>query len=300
MPAYPAAMSTEPRIRFPHPLLEPRIGRISMTGRVPRTTGWPAGSPMRILGSYAVVYLLAGEGRYVDAVGRNRHVATGDLILVFPDLPHRYGPPPDAYWDHLYIVFDGPVFDLWRGTGLLDDSRPVRHLGPVEAWTHRFAELVQLEQRTTPDEVAQDVARLQLLLADVLLASSGDGPEPDDDQLWLAQATALLAADLGNPVSLAEVAASLGMSYDGFRKRFRRLAGVTPARYRSQRTLDRACELIIAGELTDREIAARLGFAGESHFSHRFRQLVGSTPSAFRAAAATGPDGARPVRRRRR
>jgi AraC-like DNA-binding protein len=296
-------MSAAPELRFPHPLLLPRIGRISMTGRVPRTEAWPADQPPRTLGSYAVIYLLAGEGRYVDGAGRNRHVSTGDLILLFPELPHRYGPRPGEFWDQLYLVFDGPVFDLWRASGLLDDHRPVCHVPPVERWTQRFAELVFLDEATTPGAVLQDIARLQLLIADALAAATADGPGSTDDQLWLARATALLASDLRNPDSLPDVAATLGLSYDGFRKRFRRLAGVTPARYRSQRRLDRACELIIAGDHTDREIAARLGFASESHFSHRFRQLIGSSPREFRAAAAASGMGGgadRPIRRRPR
>lgn len=296
-------MSAGPQVGFPHPLLLPRIGRISMTGRMPDTRPWPSDQPMRRLGSYAVIYLLAGQGRYVDGAGRNRHVSTGDLILLFPDLPHRYGPPEGEFWDQLYVVFDGPVFDLWHANGLLDENRPVCHVSPVERWTQRFAELVFLDEATTAAAVLRDIARLQLLIAEALAASTADGPGSTDDQLWLARATALLASDLGNPDSLPDVAATLGLSYDGFRKRFRRLAGVTPARYRSQRRLDRACELIIAGDHTDREIAARLGFASESHFSHRFRQLIGSSPSEFRAAAAASGMGGgvdRPVRRRGR
>lgn len=256
-----------------------------MTGRVPRTGPWPADQPMRRLGSFAAVYLLAGEGRYEDGAGRNRHVGTGDLIMVFPDLPHRYGPPAGGLWDQLYLVFDGPVFELWRSTGLLDDDRPVSRLPADGRWAHRFAELVFLDQRTTPGAVLRDVTRLQVLISDALAAATAGGTGGDDDQLWLARATALLESELGNPVRLPDVATSLGLSYDGFRKRFRRLAGVTPARFRSQRRLDRACELIIAGGLTDREIAARLGFASESHFSRRFSQLIGSSPREFRAGA---------------
>lgn len=278
-------MSSGPQLRFPHPLVSPRIGRISMTGRVPRTGPWPADQPMRRLGSFAAVYLLAGEGRYEDGAGRNRHVGTGDLIMVFPDLPHRYGPPAGGLWDQLYLVFDGPVFELWRSTGLLDDDRPVSRLPADGRWAHRFAELVFLDQRTTPGAVLRDVTRLQVLISDALAAATAGGTGGDDDQLWLARATALLESELGNPVRLPDVATSLGLSYDGFRKRFRRLAGVTPARFRSQRRLDRACELIIAGGLTDREIAARLGFASESHFSRRFSQLIGSSPREFRAGA---------------
>jgi hypothetical protein len=43
---------------------------------------------LRIYGSYAIVYLLAGSGHYRDANGNARAVAAGDLIWVYPDLGH--------------------------------------------------------------------------------------------------------------------------------------------------------------------------------------------------------------------
>lgn len=75
---------------------------------------------MRVLGSYALVYVVGGGGEYSDARGTRRQVSEGDLIWVFPDIPHAYGPARGGRWDEIYLVFDGPVFDLWRQRGLLD------------------------------------------------------------------------------------------------------------------------------------------------------------------------------------
>jgi hypothetical protein len=69
---------------------------------------------LRIYGSYALVYLLAGSGHYRDANGNARAVAAGDLIWVYPDLGHEYGPWKGERWDEFFVVFDGPIFDLWR------------------------------------------------------------------------------------------------------------------------------------------------------------------------------------------
>ena len=55
------------------------------------------------------------------------------------------------------------------------------------------------------------------------------------------------------------------------------------ARHRSIRAIDRACELMQAGGLTDRQIVERLGFYDEFYFSRRFKQVTGRSPSHFRA-----------------
>jgi AraC-like DNA-binding protein len=74
------------------------------------------------------------------------------------------------------------------------------------------------------------------------------------------------------------------MSYDGFRKRFTRATGLPPARYRGTRLIDRACELMQQGALTDRQIAEQLGFCDEFYFSRRFKQVTGRRPRQFRAS----------------
>ena len=46
--------------------------------------------------------------------------------------------------------------------------------------------------------------------------------------------------------------------------------------------MDRACELMAQGRLSGKEIAAKLGFFDEYHFSKRFKQVTGFSPTAFR------------------
>ena len=47
---------------------------------------------MRVLGSFALVLLVAGKGYYQDARGTRRDLVPGDVVVVFPDVPQAYGP----------------------------------------------------------------------------------------------------------------------------------------------------------------------------------------------------------------
>lgn len=49
-------------------------------------------------------------------------------------------------------------------------------------------------------------------------------------------------------------------------------------KYRLIRRIDRACELMQQGRLTDRQIAECLGFCDEFYFSRRFKQNTGKSP----------------------
>lgn len=109
------------------------LGRVSVVGRLSSGRGLPL-LPLRVLDTYAVVYLLAGKGRFADASGHRADLGPGDLLLLFPGVGHTYGPIEGGRWTELYVLFDGPVFDLWRDHRVLDPNRPVRHLEPIDRW----------------------------------------------------------------------------------------------------------------------------------------------------------------------
>ncbi|MCC6683058.1 MAG: helix-turn-helix transcriptional regulator [Phycisphaeraceae bacterium] len=232
---------------------------------------------MRTFGSFAVVYLYRGRGHYHDANGFSRAVAAGDMILLFPELPHRYGAGPDTPWHEYYLVFDGPVFEQWRQAGLLDPMRPIWRLRPIQTWRHRFEAVIG--DGRDPGWV--QLARLQLTLAEALATQSihHDGPQ---QQRWIDRARAMLDQNLEQPLSMPDAARALGVSYDHFRKRFTRLAGVGPLRYRAGRVIDRARLLMRTSDMSDKQIAASLGFCDEFYFSRRFKHLAGCSPSDYR------------------
>lgn len=240
---------------------------------------------MRVLGSYAAVYLLSGRGRYIDQRGTDRPVSAGDLILLFPDLPHRYGPPDEERWSEFYVMFEGPVFDLWRDQQLLNPQDPVHRLEPVSYWLKRLESAVATPRKTLggDGDPLAGVCRLQLVLADVLTHIT-ERRMGSDDRDWLERAYAALdeSAASGESLDWDAFCGQFGMSYENFRKKFARLAEIPPARYRMRRVMERASELMHQSRLPLKEIAARCGFCNEFHFSRRFKQLVGLSPRDFR------------------
>lgn len=264
------------RFRYAEPAV---FGRITQAGLLRDSTGPADQRPMRVLDSYALVYTIDGAARYRDGNGLDRAVRPGDAILVFPDLPHMYGPGSGGRWSEFYLVFDGPVFDLMRDRGLLDPARPVRHAEPVNAWLARLESVTRSPRR--PGGTLQEASRLVAVLAD-LLAADGGGEEPDADRRLVQRACALLESDLQRDLDGPALARHLGTPYESFRKRFTRELGVPPARWRRARLIERACELMQRGGLNDKQIAHRLGFCDEFHFSRRFKEVTGEPPRAFR------------------
>lgn len=256
------------------------LGRITQAGFSRMEEGTPL-MPMRILGSYAIVYTLDGLGQYLDANDRRQELRPGDLIIVFPDFPHRYGATREHAWQEFWIVFEGPVFDVWRKRKVIDPSRPIYHVEPVEYWFRRFQEVIAGRVPVDEKQSVAQLCKLQQAIADAMLNDRRE-PAAEADGEWLARACAFLETDIEKPIYFESVAKQMKMSYESFRKKFLKLAGASPGRYRMARIMDRACELVHEGRLSNREIALRLGFCDEFHFSRRFKQVTGKSPSEFR------------------
>ena len=257
------------------------LGGMKLAGTIHEGSGTGMGQ-MRVLGSYALVLLIAGSGEYGDELGHRQTLGPGDLIWVFPDIAHFYGPTANAKWDEIYFVFEGPLFELWREQHVISPDRPVWHVEPVDFWAARLEEMTRPPKSLGWKGEFLQLSRWQSLIAEILLADQQLARETDP--AWLARACDLLGHD-GPPLALEDIARKVGLSYEVFRKRFAERMGITPAKYRQKRVIERACALLMRAELSHQDIANRLGFCDEFHFSKTFRRCMGFSPRVFRQKA---------------
>jgi AraC family transcriptional regulator len=105
-------------------------------------------------------------------------------------------------------------------------------------------------------------------------------------------------ANLEHDIGLAELADRVGLSPHYFSTLFKNAFGVSPHRYILSERVHEAKRLLSGGRMAISEVALRLGFADQSHFSHVFRTFVGTTPKryqgsrVFRMFVASAPTGA--------
>lgn len=243
---------------------------------------------MRVLGSYALIYLLKVDGYYTDANGRKDQLRDGDLIVIFPELAHAYGPRADSSWAQIYFVFNGPQFDLLRQSGMLDPHRPVWHLEPVDYWQRRLEEILAGEAWHTATGAQRVMGRFLHLLHDMAAANAERLAHRAHDR-WMEESQRLLAGpgDQGW-LTPQQAARQVGLNYDNFRKQFALKLGISPGQYQKRKKIDRACAAIYQGSHGFKELADELGFCDVFHFSKTFKQVQGQTPSEFRRKAHGG------------
>ena len=87
---------------------------------------------------------------------------------------------------------------------------------------------------------------------------------------------------LSENIELETLADIAGLSKWHFARAFKQSVGTPPHFYLVQRRLERAQELLAETDLPLAQIALKIGFSDQSHFSRRFRTLLGLTPRSFR------------------
>jgi AraC-like DNA-binding protein len=259
--------------------------------------GWKPGSsgvrPWRDFPHHVLVLTAAGRADFADAHGRRARVGPGDVLALFPGLAHAFTPAPGEVWNECYLIFSGPAFTPWFTENLLRPDHPVLRLGSPGYWLKRFAAVAAAED---PPPAYPAVARLQALLADILVAADGAGRSAADQE-WLTRARALLGDVDRHKPSLALVARKLGCGERSLRQRFHAMAGMSPGAFREQARLERACGLLRTRSVA--EVAEALGFCDAFHFSRRFRRHYGIPPRAFRHLIGTAaPDAGHGSQRR--
>jgi AraC-like DNA-binding protein len=87
---------------------------------------------------------------------------------------------------------------------------------------------------------------------------------------------------LSESIELETLADIAGLSKWHFARAFKESVGTPPHFYLVQRRLERAQQLLAETDLPLAQIALKIGFSDQSHFSRRFRTVLGLTPRSFR------------------
>lgn len=88
--------------------------------------------------------------------------------------------------------------------------------------------------------------------------------------------------NLEKDLTLCEIAASVGMSPYHFARAFKQGTGLPPHQYLIKCRIEKAKSLLAKTDLAIAEIAYRVGFASQSHFTTLFGKHTATTPKAYR------------------
>lgn len=102
----------------------------------------------------------------------------------------------------------------------------------------------------------------------------------------LQRALHYIDAHLSQPLRVTELADVACVSRFHLVRLFRTGTGASPLRYLRRRRIERARQLLPAGDQSMSHLAQRLGFFDQSHFVRSFRAETGCSPAEYLAGDA--------------
>lgn len=252
-----------------------------------------------IVGDYYVAVLALRQSR-VKVLCNGKPMQNG---LVLPGMMRLAAPG-----ERLEIVLDSPCEALTlsipgpalRGMVAAIDknhrSGAVSYIDPLPQPNPRVAQLAHVllhREDFGPAHASLFVGGItQTLLACLLHHHGWTRREPASDKrltprelrcaVAFADASMADALMTGKPLTLEAWAAQLQLPVAEFRQRFQSATGSMPYAWYLQRRVTRAKEMLTGSRESLNEIALRVGFSSQSHFTEAFRRLEGVTPARWR------------------
>ncbi|MDC7228660.1 MAG: AraC family transcriptional regulator [Spirochaetales bacterium] len=247
-------------------------------------------SGMRVLKSYAVVFISKGQGKYFyDNQAAGIDLPEGCMFFLFPGMPHRYG-PVNGDWVQLWAVFTGEIPELLERQGLLSRSSFI--LKDIRRWDIKssFEELIKLSERKPIDyQLQMSVIMYRMLLSTVPGISQGGEKFGAKEQL-VEEIRSRLQENLLTRRPVSEILNIGGYSYNYLRAVFKEVTSSSPVQYLNRMRIEYVCEQLSYSSQSIKEIAYSAGFDDPQYFSRMFKKTTGITPGQYRRSILSWSD----------
>lgn len=249
--------------------------------------------------------VISSSGMEIATHGR-LYQHSGDMLFVIPSYGFR-AHSDTLSWAGLRMAaqrygalvgFDTGAW-LMAGAGLLEGRRATIHWEELEAFGEAFPEVDAVRERFVMDgdriTCTGAMAAFDLVLAliadlkgealrqdvSTLFMSEGrEGVAPKDRPV--AQAVAMMQANLEEPLPIGELARRVGLSHKALEARMKAVLGATPRQvYRRQRMVF-ARKLVLETTLSVAEIAVRCGYQDATALTRAFGVEFETSPRALR------------------
>lgn len=236
-------------------------------------------------GHHLLHYVLSGKGVFY-CMGKEYAVEKGGAFFIYPGELVSYHADPDDPWEYRWIGFKGNQVDELLSRLGISTHHPVARVPykpRIAAYFHRIQRV--LEQGSPAcDLQAGGLARLILaeLVFDRMEASAEQEPAPASEmKRQIEQAIRWLTLQYSQPISIEQMAQTLGYHRTHLSKMFKQHTGMSPMQFLLQIRMERA-KLLLADPLTVEQVAASVGFTDALYFSKQFKKWFGHSPTEYR------------------
>ncbi len=229
---------------------------------------------------YSISHMHDGAGRLWLEPGKEFAVKAGQCVIICPETLNRYGGCNAQAYVEDSIRFAGPVANMMRKAGIIKDG--VFELGRARS----LLPIIKLVSDPAVDSQINANIALQKLLVDIYNENKQQNIIQTD--FMIDKLIATIKEQINRWWTVSEMTDVCNLSDDQFRCLFLKRTGMLPKIYVDRLKMQKAGELLISNRFKITEIAKRLGYVDQYHFSRRFKKITGLSPRRYRQAFTLG------------
>lgn len=224
---------------------------------------------------WLITFTLSGEGYFITPE-RETRCSRGDIVLMRPGVPHKYGTVKGEVWNFIWAHFS----PLSVGDSLLPaEPLYVHTIEPFSIYkrVHRAFRRILSDSRER-HEYWQDLCLNSL--REILLVLAQQKNHTLDPRV--EEVLHYLSNHMRHSVEIEELARTIGLSASRMSHLFKEQTGQSIIDALNQMRIRQAALLLEHTNRSASEISFEVGFHNYNHFIRQFRKWMGTTPSCFK------------------
>ncbi|MBQ6517304.1 MAG: AraC family transcriptional regulator [Anaerolineaceae bacterium] len=237
---------------------------------------------------YVMYYVNEGKGS-ITVRNAAKKIEAGQGFVVFPGVETRIQSHYKETMNVTWVAFSGYLVDRYLSRANLSVYEPVFTDDETGEGKKFFSALLDASLHF-PNRYCKIMSQLYGLIG-FLIDIAGPMPKQDTTtpEFYLMRALDFIDRNYHESISVADIAANIGVSRKTLNNVFSTLTGFSPKDYLIYYRISKAVDLLRDQNLSIEMISDSVGYNDQFYFSKQFKSNVGLTPSECRKKINTEP-----------
>ncbi|MBK5719600.1 helix-turn-helix domain-containing protein [Dysgonomonas sp. Marseille-P4677] len=236
----------------------------------------------RILDEYQLLYITQGQGEFVSASCKSQTISEGKMFLLYPGEWHAYKPDKSTGWNEYWIGFSGKNMDKRIDSNFFSKQKPILNVGLQDELVNMFLQAIVTAKEQKAGFQQFLAGTVDYLLGYAYSYNKSSSFEEMRIVKLINKSKLIITENIYTNISPNELASRLNISYSWFRKIFKQYTGFSPMQYINEMKIQKSKELLTNSDLSNIEIADKLGFDNPNYFCTLFKKKTKVTPMTYR------------------
>lgn len=245
------------------------------------------------IAQHVLIYCVSGSGWYRvgekdSAAAKAYRVKANEFFILPAGRPHAYGSSDSEPWTIYWLHFQGEHAAIYAQ----DAQKPQAVLPNLQSRIGHRNNIFEEIFTTLHRDNGLDALRFVSSLLHYYLASmrylqqyrQAETPKPKttDEDAIVEAAIHFLKENIGQRLSLSDMATYVGYSVSHFSAIFRHKTGQSPLNYFNRLKIKDACGMLETTDIQINQLCFKVGIDDPYYFSRLFTRLMGCSPDAYR------------------